>query len=327
MKRIATNTLWAFVILLLINSCSSEPEAYRIFKVFSYHPEYDWVVEEIDGVDAVFQDQQIVSESFFMDTKRKTSEEWKQKMADSAMKLIELFDPDLVMVFDDNACEYVATRFIGSDMPVVFCGMNADPAHYGFPTKNITGVTETYPLTKIIELVHELSPDVQKVAFISDKSPTSTGVKDDIIKSKPPVEILDIKTTNDFNEWKSTITAWQDQVDAIGIITYHTINDTTTGESMNPSDVMKWVTENNCLPDFSSFDFAIYDGALCSYYIPGNEQGAMAAGMALEILEGISPDEISISYPTDGVRLVNRERARTLDIEIPEGINARIITE
>lgn len=327
MKKIATHALWALVIGLLISSCDRKPETYRVFNVFSYHPEYNWVIEEMDGVNEVFQDHQIVSESFFMDTKRKTSTEWKLKMADSAMKLIEQFDPDLVMVFDDNACEYVATQFIGTEMPVVFCGMNFDPAHYGFPTKNITGVTEEFPLKSLVELLHELAPDVQKIAFISDKSPTSAGIEEDIRKMEKPVEIVDIKTTNDFNEWKSTIEAWQDQVDAIGIITYHTITDTATGESMNPADVMRWTIENNKQPDFSSFDFAIYDGALCSYYIPGNEQGAMAAEMALEILQGKSPEKIDISYPTQGIRLVNNERARQLGLEIPAEINASIINE
>ena len=327
MKKIATHAFWALLIVLFISSCDSTPEPYRVFKVFSYHPEYNWVAEEMEGVDGVFQDEPIITESFFMDTKRKTDEAWKLKMADSAMKMINQFNPDLLMVFDDNACEYVATQFIGTDLPVVFCGMNSDPSHYGFPTKNITGVTEEYPLPNIVELLQELVPDAQKVAFISDDSPTSIGVVEDIRKMEEPVEVVDIKTTNDFNEWKATIEGWQDQVDAIGIITYHTLADTATCESMNPAEVMRWTTENNRLPDFSSFDFAVYDGALCSYYIPGNEQGAMAAGMALEILQGKSPAVISITFPTEGIKLVNRERANQLDIEIPEGINAEIINE
>ncbi|MBL7137653.1 MAG: hypothetical protein ISS17_02625 [Bacteroidales bacterium] len=327
MKNFTKHTLWAVAIVLLINSCTRKSEPFRVFMVFSYHPEYNWVIEEIDGVNEVFRDNEVITESFFMDTKRKTSEAWKTMMADSAMKMINQFDPDLLMVFDDNACEYVAKQFVGTDMPVVFCGMNADPSHYGFPTKNITGITEEVPLNGMVEFLQELVPDIQKVAFMSDQSLTSAGIDEHVRQMEVPVEILEIRATNNFDEWKSTIEAWQDQIDAIGILTYHTITDTLTGESMNPSDVMKWTTENNKLPDFSLFDFAVYDGVLCSYYIPGNEQGSMAASLALEILRGKSPEEISITYPTEGIRLVNNDRAQQLGIEIPEGIDATIINE
>jgi len=326
-KKIAHLTLWVIGIILIINSCSRGPETYKVFMVFSYHPEYQWVIEEIDGVSSVFQDQEIESVSLFMDTKRMTSEEWKVKMADSALNMIKRFNPDLIMVFDDNACEYVAKKFIGTEMPVVFCGMNADPSHYGFPAKNITGVTEEFPIKGMLGLLKDLVPDVQKIAFISDESPTSAGIEEQVKNQEIPVEVLDIKFTNDFDEWKFIIEEWQDKVDAIGIFTFHTITNPVTGESMIPADVMEWVIENNNLPEFSLFDFTVYDGALCSYYIPGNEQGSMAASMALDILHGKSPEEIAITYATYGIRLVNHDRAQQLGIEIPDEINARIINE
>jgi len=325
MKSFLKVSLWAAVLVLWINSCSRGPENFRVFMVYSYSPEYNWVVEEMDGVKEVFMEQPIVTESFFMDTKRHTGEEWKNMMADSAMKMINEYDPDLIMVFDDNACEYVAKQFIGTEMPVVFCGMNADPSHYDLPAPNITGIKEKFPIEKMLEFLREIVPGVEKIAFISDKSPTSAGIDEYIEILELPVEVVDIKATNDIDEWKSAITAWQDELDAIGIITYHTITDTATGESMIPSDVMRWVSENSKLPDFSSFDFAVYDGVLCSYYVPGTEQGAGAAKIALKILNGKSPAEIPVSYPSEGVRLVNSIRAEKLGIEIPEGANVTVV--
>jgi len=325
MKTFLKLSLWATALLLWFNSCSRGPETHKVFMVFSYHPEFNWVVEEMDGVKEVFLEQPVVTESFFMDTKRHTSEEWKLKMADSALKMINAYNPDLVMVFDDNACEYVAKKFIGTEMPVVFCGMNADPSHYGFPVENITGITEEFPIENMLIFLKELAPDAQKIAFISDQSPTSESIDEYIESIELPVDVTEIRATNDFNEWKSLFKAWQDEMDAIGIITYHTITDTTTGESMVPADVMKWVTENNKLPDFSSFDFAVYEGVLCSYYIPGTMQGSNAARIALEVLKGTSPGEIEISHPTEGIRLVNGKRAKQLGIEVPAGANATVV--
>lgn len=304
---------------------AGQPAAKKVFAVFSYHPEFSWDIDENKGIDYVFAGHNIELERFYMDTKRKTSPEWKQAMADKAIARITAFQPDVLMVFDDNACEWVAKHYAGSTLPVVFAGMNFEPAHYGFPTANITGVVEHIPLKDMIDLVSELVPAVRKVAFISDNSPTSSGADEQLLSLDLSVEIHEVVATNDFNEWKVKITAWQDQVDAIGLFTYNTIKDAKGTVSTPPAKVMQWTIENSKLPEFASFDFAVKDGALCSAYKPGIQQGRTAAELVLKILTGASPADLKIIDPPESVRIVNKARARQLGIEIPKDIDYRII--
>ncbi|MBC8399862.1 MAG: hypothetical protein H8E14_00075, partial [Candidatus Marinimicrobia bacterium] len=213
---------------------AGEPALKKVFVVFSYHPEFSWDIDENKGIDEVFAGHNLELERFYMDTKRNTSLEWKKAMAEKAIERITAFQPDVLMVFDDNACEWVAKHYAGSALPVVFAGMNFEPSHYGFPTANITGVVEHIPLKAMVDLVSELAPTVRKVAFISDDSPTSSGIDERLPSLDLSVEILEVVATNDFNEWKTKITAWQDQLDAIGLFTYNTIKDAESAVSIPP---------------------------------------------------------------------------------------------
>ena len=158
--------------LLFVSIVGAAQARQKVLLIFSYHPEYFWVIEETRGVEDVLKDRGITIEKFYLDTKRNTTTEWKEKVAEDAVKKIEQFNPDLVMVFDDNACELVAKKYINKTLPLVFCGMNGEPEDYGFPAENITGVVERHHLRESMELLKRLVPGITKAAIMADNSPT-----------------------------------------------------------------------------------------------------------------------------------------------------------
>ncbi|MCK4338384.1 MAG: hypothetical protein KAW87_00120, partial [Candidatus Cloacimonetes bacterium] len=129
-------------VLLLIFVLGCAKTGKKVLLVFSYHPEYYWVMEEAKGAEEVLKGKGITIEKFYLDTKRHTDSEWWENIADEAVKKIDEFEPGVVIVFDDNACEHVAVKYAGKTLPFVFCGMNGDPEDYGFPAENIAGVVE-----------------------------------------------------------------------------------------------------------------------------------------------------------------------------------------
>ena len=134
------NLVPLIALIVLFTTCT-KPEK-KIMLVFSYNTEYEWVNEETQGVMDVFAGENIVFEIFYMNTKQNTSKQWMEDISAKAIAEIDEFQPDVLIVFDDNACKYVAEHYNGSDLNVVFCGMNEDPADYGFPSENVTGVVE-----------------------------------------------------------------------------------------------------------------------------------------------------------------------------------------
>lgn len=306
------------LLLIFIFGCAKAGK--KVLLVFSYHPEFSWVIEETIGVEDVFKDKGITIEKFYLDTKKHTDSEWWKDIAEQAVKKISEFKPDIVIVFDDNACELVAKKYIGKNLPFVFCGMNAEPEDYGFPAENITGVLERHHIKESIELLKKLVSDIKRAAIITDASHTSKVFVDGIKDMEYPIEISEFYTINDFDVWKEKVNELQTKVDAIGLFVYHTIKKKGEELSLPPEEVLKWTLKSNKLPEFAIFDFTIRDGALCGVTLSGSEQGKTAAEMALMILDGKKPSDIPIKCPEKGNPIINEKRAKEFNIKIPEDI-------
>jgi ABC-type uncharacterized transport system substrate-binding protein len=306
------------LLLVAVLGCITPSE--KVLLIFSYHPEHPWVVEETRGAEDILEERGVETEKFYLDTKRNTSTEWKEEVAEEAVRKIDDFKPDLVIVFDDNACELVAKEYIGESLPFVFCGMNGEPEDYGFPAQNITGVIERHHLEATIELLRRLVPDVEKLAIMSDDSPTSQAFITRVRNIIPPIEISEFYTTNDFDAWKAEVNRFQTNVDAIGIYVYHTIKENSEEQSLPPEDVLGWTLENSELPGFAFSDFTVRDGVLCGVTVSGYEQGMTAAEIAIRILNGETPADITIKCPEEGTPMINEIRAEELNIEIPADV-------
>jgi len=316
--RIGKALLLFVGLVLAVALCASAESEARVLLIFSYHAEYTWHAEEARGAEEVLQREGVGFEAFYLDTKRHTSDEWKGQIATTARGKIEEYDPSLVIVFDDNACALVATDYVGESLPFVFCGVNADPAEYGFPATNVTGVLERPDFKGSVELLRLLVPDVEKVALITDASPSAEGFAEGLADLSLPVEIAEIHHTNDFADWQAKILELQSEVDAIGLFTYHTLRRLGEEESMSPDDVLQWTLENSSLPECGPLDFTIEGGALCGVALSAYEQGRLAAEMAVRILAGESPADIPIAIPQATRAIINATRAAELGIEVSE---------
>ena len=309
------------LLLVSILGCAGPGTArQKVLLIFSYHPEYPWVIEETRGIEDILEDKGVETGRFYLDTKRKTSAEWKEKVSEDAVNKISDFKPDLVIVFDDNACELVAKKYVGKTLPFVFCGMNGDPADYGFPAQNITGVIERHHLKEAINLLKRLVPDARRAAIVTDNGPTSQAFVARARRTALPIEIFEFYSTNDFDAWKAKVIELQPKVDAIGLAGYQTIREKDGQASMPADYVLGWTLKNSELPEFAFFDFTVSDGALCGVTLSGYEQGKAAAEIAIKILEGQKPADISIRCPEKGSPIVNERRASELGIVIPEDL-------
>ena len=318
MKKII---IFLFAALLALMSCSKSPE--KLLVIYSYHPEHEWCRQEKRGIEDVFSDKNIIIESFYMDTKRKTNKTWEKNITNEAILKIKSFKPDLVIVCDDNACRLVAAQFIDKKLPFVFTGINEDPNVYGMPAKNITGVIERKLIPGTIDLLKKLVPSVKTIAIITDNSPTSQATVGRFTKENFPVELTEVFSTNEYDEWKNYVREIQTEVDALGIYLYFTLEKVDSEESVPDAEVLKWTMENNTLPTFSFEEFSVQGGVLCGETQSGYEQGKEAALMAKEILSGVKPSELPVLMPKKGTLMINKKTAQKLEIVIPEELKQK----
>jgi hypothetical protein len=86
-----------------------------------------------------------------MDTKRNKSVAFKQSAAIAVKREIETWQPDVVIVSDDNAAKYVVEQYYrDANTPFVFSGVNWTVKEYGFPYSNVTGIIEVAPLEAML---------------------------------------------------------------------------------------------------------------------------------------------------------------------------------
>ncbi len=80
----------------------------KVLVVHSYHQGYNWVATISRGIKRVFDPKKDIQvETIYMDTKRKTSQKWKEESEQKARNIISKWDPDVIITVYDNAQEFI----------------------------------------------------------------------------------------------------------------------------------------------------------------------------------------------------------------------------
>ncbi|MBO1925099.1 ABC transporter substrate-binding protein [Thiomicrorhabdus sp. 6S3-12] len=143
--------------------------------IASYAPGYEWQ-DRLES--ALFNTlrKQCEVQTFYMDSKKLNTESQLEASGLKAKQFIEQTQPDLVIVSDDNAVEYVlAPYFNGSSLPFIFCGVNNSGINYGLPYSNTTGMLEIAPVRQLLELLFQINPGKTHVAYLA--GPGTTAAK------------------------------------------------------------------------------------------------------------------------------------------------------
>jgi len=298
---------------------------YRILHIMSYHSPWEWTDDQLRGFKDALDGLDVEYKVFQMDTKRKSTKEWKQKVSKEAMELIATWKPDLVYTTDDNAQEYVAKYYIDRDIPFVFSAVNVDPSNYGFVgSRNITGVLEQEHFIETLRLLNEIVPTATKIAVIVDDDPTWTGVvarmKEKVVTNLINVEFISWDVIDNFKQYQKKIRDYQNKADALALLGVHTFKDK-NGQNVPWQDVLRWTAENSNLPDFSFWKDRVNYGTMCVVYVSGYEQGLAAGRIARSILvEGRSPSSFPMEPTIKGQPIISLARARKLGINVKSNI-------
>ncbi|MEM7403829.1 MAG: ABC transporter substrate binding protein [Pseudomonadota bacterium] len=319
----------------------------RIFVVSSYHPEYLWSQQTQRGLvkamlDYGYLDTESQGETFtrsnsiesskavirkaWMNTKRHYSPKQLAQATKRITQEIARFKPDLVLLGDDHATNYIGNQLFGSNTPVVFWGVNGLPLKYGLvesmdaPGHNVTGVWQAGYHKESIELLKKLVPEAETFAILSCDS-VSTRPKVKQIRAlsragKLPLKLVEIVQTNSYSEFKSRALELAESVDAFFVLNHDTLTDD-DGNHVDMLQVGRWYLTHIHKPEASNEGQFVKEGLLLSANDSGFNQSYTAFEMAYDILEqGLNPGRIRTTTPARGPLMVNRKRARMLGIAL-----------
>lgn len=321
----------------------------RIFVASSYHREYLWSqstqaglcaamlkfgyldnqqqIDEFTKNDYVESSKAVIKKEW-MDTKRKYNTSDIAQSTALIMKILEKFQPDIVLLGDDNAANYLGNQLLDTDIPVVFWGINGLPIKYGLldnldqPGHNVTGIWQSGYLRESLELLHTLVPSAKTFAILACDSETSRPKIKELqaldSAGKIPLSLKDVVVTNSFTTFKKRTLELSQQVDAFFVLNHDTLKD----DQGNPVDMLvvgKWYLEHIKKPETSHEDQFVREGMLCTANDSGYNQGYEAFLMVIDILEKeVKPSQMRPRTPLRGPLMINRQRANRLGISLDD---------
>jgi ABC-type uncharacterized transport system substrate-binding protein len=347
--NICTQLIVVFVTFSMAVHAYGASEKKRLFIVSSYHKEYLWSQSTQHGlseamlkygyldnrqqVEVLAHDDYVESskaaiKKAWMDTKRKRSESDIGQATQRIMQAIRDFQPDLVLLGDDNAANYIGNQLLDSPTPVVFWGINGLPLKYGLvdsmdnPGHNITGVWQAGYHKESLELLHRLVPNAKTFAILSCDSETARPnikqIRTLAQQGQLPLQLVAVVATNSLTEFQQRALELAQRVDAFFVLNHDTLRDD-QGNHVDMLTVGKWYLENIQKPEASHEDQFVREGMLLTANDSGYNQGYYAFEMAYDILEqGFNPGRMRTIAPPRGPLMVNGQRAKMLGISLED---------
>ncbi|MDD2465620.1 MAG: ABC transporter substrate binding protein [Desulfobulbus sp.] len=326
-------TIFRFSPLLLLITLFTLPTwavdhpSQRILVVHSYHQDQQEHVVEMDqGIAEALAGVDCQLRSFYMDSKRHISEDWKQAAGNKAKEIVAKYRPEVILTMDDNAQKYFAKDYAGQPGPpwFVFSGVNKEPAEYGFPAVNVTGVLERPNVLESIQLLLKIQPQVKRLLIMADKSETTDPLIAYCKTLQLPVTVVAYEQPLTLPAWQATLEKYHDQIDAVGLYVLRTITRSPTDSTkVSEQELIQIINEAYHLPTVGFFDSAAESGVLCGVSVSMREQGLAAGRIAKAILASKRPGDFEVR-PTDQGRIqLNLHTAEHLGIQLPYGIIKR----
>jgi ABC-type uncharacterized transport system substrate-binding protein len=319
--------------------------------VSSYDKSYIWSKSTQGGVNAAMRkfgyftnDQQarqlvetdfvetekVVVRKMWMDTKRRDAALEMATVTGRIMAEIRKFAPDLVMLGDDNAANYIGNQLLDTKVPVVFWGINGLPLRYGLidkleaPGRNVTGVWQSGYHKESLDLLKRLVPKAKTFGILACDSESSRPnikmIEQLERRGSLPFKLVDKVVTNSFEDFKRGALALSKRVDVLFVLNHDTLRDK-NGAHVDMLTAGRWYLNNIKIPEASHEDQFVLEGMLLTANDSGYNQGFLAFEMAYGILEqGLNPARMAVRTPDRGPYLVNKNRARALGIRLDDSM-------
>jgi len=299
------------VVTLMLSVTAQAAGLPKCLFVSSYHQGYAWS----DGVERGLRqtlDGKCEVQQFDMDTKRRKEQSDKEQAALRAKDMIESWQPDIVIVADDNAARYLVQPFYkDAKLPFVFCGINWTVEDYGFPYSNVTGMIEVAPVKAMIEEANALVPRASRVMYLGADTKTE---KKNAARIRRSAErqglVFEPRFVHEQGDW---IAAYEDGQDYDYIIVGSNAgingwDNAQVFETIEPMSTRLTVTNHEWMMPVSMLGMT---------KVP-EEQGEWAGQVALQILSGIQADRIPVVTNRKWELFVNPRLTQAAKLELPE---------
>ncbi len=309
----------------------------RVCIVHSYDPQNIVSIPQDQGIvealaAAGFVDGSTVRiHRFYMDTKKTfTRPEQIEARGRAALEKIKTLKPDLVFTVDDNAARKVMLPLVDSSVPLVFTGINNRPELYNHlkrfmetrehPGHNVTGVYEKLYIGKSVQVMREILPDLEKIVFIVDDSPTGNAIRrqmEEELSDQQSGILYSIRQVGAFDEYKRLIRRINADPETGAYYPVAVRLSTCDNKIVTNLEILRWTLAHTAKPDLAVNYYAcrlgLFGGVSVNFKAMGRQAGAKGAA----VLKGSPAGSIAIEDAADYALVFNLARARQLKVTLP----------
>jgi len=233
---------------------------------------------------------------------------------------------DIVVPIATPAAQSAKAVFGGTNTPIVFAAVSNPVAAglTGEDSQNITGVSNSIPSAKIVQLVTDFQPHSKKLGFLYTSSETNS-----VSTIKAAKEFCD---KNHIAYAEASIASATELAPALnnllgkGVDALYTGNDNTIAAAMPAYTDLAYAKG---VPIYCGADSMVADGGLATIGVDYVQLGKQVAALVLKVAQGAHPAALPYETLSDYAKFVNLQAAARLNLTLsPEVLHGyRVLVE
>ena len=289
-------------------------DSFKVLVVFSYEENAAWDIEIREEIEKVLSPFAELS-FFYMNTKTALVDG--SKKSAEAFSLYQQIQPDGVIAVDDNAQTMFVVPYLKNKetIPIIFCGVNANPELYGYPSPNISGVLERFHLEASISLSRQLAGDIETFAFMIKAGPVADLLSKQLEMEKDQLSARMVKflTPEKLEEALEMAQNARGDADLLFLVALWGMADC-DGNKLQEKDSIPLLVKAFGKPTATIARSIVKEGALCAVITNAREHGYRSANMLLQAMRGIPMDQLPVTCNSRGKRIINVSTMQQLGI-------------
>ena len=287
----------AFLSFSVICNLGLAASSVQILVLHSYSQEYPWTKSQHEGFTTRLYanaPQLSVISTEYLDTKRiQYDKEYADSFFSFLKKKYSRYTPDMIYVTDDNALsftrDYLTEYF--TTAPIVFSGVNNYSIQESLDSSRITGVFEEKDISRNLEILKEIEPDLKNIVFIGDNSSTYQAIEYKIkqqLKKYPSITASYI-SSHKIDNLIDLLLMHNEKY--IFLTTLGRVVNT-DGHTLTLNETISKISSAGNFIIISMEDAYLMDGVLGGYVTSGKNQGSAAAELVVNYMQGKSISQL-----------------------------------
>lgn len=314
-KRVTLLGIGMLIILISMSSIRLSAEgaeknkAGRILFISSYNYGWDTVQIQIEGIKAGIGDNTVLDYEF-MDTKRVDDEISQQQFYEGLKYRMSKVEPYDVVILGDDAALLFAIKYreeLFAGIPLVYEGVNDEELALEVSKDPlITGVIEKLSVEKNIDFAKRLFPNAKKVVAILDDTVTGEAERKRFFSYQDQYPDLKFSEINSSELTSAKLKQRISQVGKNSILIYVVMTEDADGKHYSNKEAVDLITTTARVPVFRMVEAGVGEGILGGNVVSMYKSGEIAAGIAMDIINGRESGEIGVVIDSPNVYCVDQ---------------------